>query len=39
LNNSITHVDFMIGSDKMNIDGVKEDGSTEAVFRDGGWAF
>jgi len=39
LNNSITHVDFMIGSDKMNIDGVKEDGSTDAVFRDGGWAF
>ncbi len=39
LNNSITHVDFMIGSDKMNIDGIKEDGSTEPVFRDGGWAF
>ncbi|WP_317949864.1 aminopeptidase, partial [Rossellomorea marisflavi] len=39
LNNSITHVDFMIGSDKMNIDGIKEDGSSEPVFRDGGWAF
>ncbi|VXC47736.1 aminopeptidase [Bacillus sp. 349Y] len=39
LNNSITHVDFMIGSDKMNIDGIKEDGSSEPVFRNGGWAF
>ncbi|MDW4525162.1 aminopeptidase [Rossellomorea marisflavi] len=39
LNNSITHVDFMIGSDKMSIDGIKEDGSSEPVFRNGGWAF
>ncbi|TQR15282.1 aminopeptidase [Psychrobacillus soli] len=39
LNESITHVDFMIGSDKMNIDGIKEDGSLEPIFRDGNWAF
>ena len=26
-NNSLTHVDFMIGSSKMDIDGIKEDGS------------
>jgi aminopeptidase len=39
LNKSITHVDFMIGSDKMDIDGITADGKTEAVFRDGNWAF
>ncbi|MBE1555878.1 aminopeptidase [Sporosarcina limicola] len=39
LNQSITHVDFMIGSDKMDIDGILDDGSTEAVFRSGNWAF
>ncbi|MBU8880491.1 aminopeptidase [Bacillus sp. FJAT-29790] len=39
LNDSLTHVDFMIGSAKMDIDGVKEDGTTEPVFRNGDWAF
>ena len=39
LNQSITHVDFMIGSAEMNIDGIKEDGTVEAVFRNGNWAF
>lgn len=39
LNESITHVDFMIGSEKMNIDGIKEDGTVEAIFRNGEWAF
>lgn len=39
INDSMVHVDFMIGSDKINIDGIKADGSTEAVFRDGAWAF
>jgi len=39
VNESITHVDFMIGSDKMDIDGMKEDGTTEAIFRNGNWAF
>ncbi|MDN6161522.1 MAG: aminopeptidase [Atopostipes sp.] len=38
LNESDTHVDFMIGSDKMDVDGIKEDGSTVPVFRDGSWA-
>ncbi|MDN6195213.1 MAG: aminopeptidase [Atopostipes suicloacalis] len=38
LNESNTHVDFMIGSDKMDIDGIKEDGSTVPVFRNGSWA-
>lgn len=39
LNESITHVDFMIGSAEMNIDGITEDGQAEAVFRNGNWAF
>ncbi len=38
-NNSLTHVDFMIGSSKMDIDGIKEDGSHEPVMRKGEWAF
>ncbi|HLR89242.1 MAG TPA: aminopeptidase [Atopostipes sp.] len=38
LNESNTHVDFMIGSDQMDIDGIKEDGSTVPVFRNGTWA-
>lgn len=38
LNRSQTHVDFMVGSDKMNIDGIKEDGTIVPVFRNGGWA-
>lgn len=38
VNDSLTHVDFMIGSEKLDIDGVLEDGSTEAVFRNGTWA-
>ncbi|MCH7323222.1 aminopeptidase [Solibacillus sp. MA9] len=39
LNQSITHVDFMIGSDKMNIDGITAAGTAEPVFRNGNWAF
>ena len=39
VNDSLTHVDFMIGSSELDIDGVLPDGSTEAVFRKGAWAF
>ncbi|WP_108671061.1 aminopeptidase [Peribacillus acanthi] len=39
LNESLTHVDFMIGSAEMDIDGVTEDGKSEAIFRNGNWAF
>lgn len=39
VNDSLTHVDFMIGSDELDIDGVTADGQTEAVFRKGAWAF
>ncbi|APC49818.1 aminopeptidase [Virgibacillus halodenitrificans] len=38
VNDSLAHVDFMIGSKELDIDGVHEDGSTEAVFRNGTWA-
>lgn len=38
LNQSMTHVDFMIGSEKMDIDGITADGNVEAVFRNGNWA-
>ncbi|MBU5444405.1 aminopeptidase [Paenibacillus sp. MSJ-34] len=38
VNSSIAHVDFMIGSAVMDIDGIHRDGSVEPVFRQGGWA-
>ena len=38
MNTSIVHVDFMIGSDKMNIDGIKQDGTIVPIFRNGDWA-
>ncbi|MFB9990769.1 aminopeptidase [Deinococcus oregonensis] len=36
-NHSLIHVDWMIGSPGMNVDGVREDGSREALMRDGEW--
>ncbi|EZX15772.1 hypothetical protein V070_02714 [Staphylococcus aureus C0673] len=39
LNDSTTHVDFMIGSKDLAIDGILENGEKEPVFRDGNWAF
>lgn len=38
LNRSQTHVDFMVGSNQMDIDGIREDGSTVPIFRNGDWA-
>jgi aminopeptidase len=38
-NQSLIHVDFMIGSGQMDVDGVAENGSVEPVMRDGNWAF
>lgn len=37
VNDSLIHVDFMIGSDQLDIDGVKQDGTTEPIFRNGTW--
>ncbi|HEX6923649.1 MAG TPA: aminopeptidase, partial [Bacillales bacterium] len=38
-NDSLTHVDFMVGSDQLDIDGETGDGKKEPVFRNGNWAF
>ena len=38
INFSQAHVDFMVGSADMNIDGVKKDGTIVPVFRNGDWA-
>ena len=39
INDSMEHVDFMIGYEGLDIDAVTRDGSTVPVFRDGKWAF
>ena len=39
INDSMIHVDFMIGCDSMNIDAVCEDGKVVPIFRNGNWAF
>ncbi|MDF2668343.1 MAG: peptidase aminopeptidase [Paenibacillus sp.] len=39
VNTSLTHVDFMVGSAEMNIDGITADGTREPIFRNGNWAF
>ena len=36
-NESMIHVDFMIGSAQLNIDGEKADGTIEPIFRAGDW--
>ncbi len=38
INDSIIHVDFMIGADDLSIDGICPDGRTVPVFRNGTWA-
>ena len=38
INDSIIHVDFMIGADDLSIDGIRADGSKSAIFRNGTWA-
>jgi len=37
LNRSAIHVDFMVGSDAMEVDGLTADGGTIAVLRGGAW--
>ncbi len=36
-NNSMIHVDFMIGSSEMDVDGIRADGTAEPVMRQGEW--
>ena len=39
INESMIHVDFMIGCDTMNIDATTRDGRIVPIFRNGNWAF
>ena len=39
INDSMIHVDFMIGYEGLNIDAVTRDGKTVPIFRKGTWAF
>lgn len=39
INDSMIHVDFMIGSENLAIDAVTKDGRILPIFRDGNWAF
>ena len=39
INDSMIHVDFMIGTEDLNIDAKTRDGRTVPVFRNGNWAF
>ena len=39
VNDSMIHVDFMIGSEDLSIDAICENGNTVPVFRNGNWAF
>ncbi len=38
INDSLVHVDFMIGCKSMSIDGITESGETVPIFRKGSWA-
>ena len=37
VNQSVVHVDFMIGSPELEVDGITSDGRTEPVLRNGAW--
>ncbi len=38
-NESNIHTDFMIGSGELDVEGIKADGTTEAIMRNGEWIF
>jgi len=38
-NDSLIHIDFMIGSGEIDVDGILENGTSEPVMRNGEWAF
>jgi aminopeptidase len=38
VNTSLIHVDWMIGSAELDIDGISKDGKTEPLMRKGEWA-
>ena len=39
INDSMIHVDFMIGSKDMSIVGITSSGEEIQIFKDGNWAF
>lgn len=39
VNDSLTHVDFMVGSSKMDIVGITKSGKEVQIFKGGNWAF
>ncbi len=39
VNDSLIHVDFMIGSDQVDVDGIMPDGSVLPLIKNGDWAF
>lgn len=39
VNNSLTHVDFMVGSSDLSIIGKTQDGEEIKIFENGNWAF
>ncbi len=39
INDSVIHVDFMIGSKDLEITGIAENGTRVVLFKDGNWAF
>ena len=39
VNQSLVHVDFMVGTRDLRIEGIRKDGSRAPVFEDGVWAF
>jgi aminopeptidase len=38
VNQSLTHVDFMVGSSDLSVTGINKDGNTVVIFKDGNWA-
>ncbi len=39
INDSMIHVDFMIGSKDLEITGITKNGDRVAIFKNGNWAF
>ena len=39
INDSVTHVDFMIGTSDLSIVGIDKDGNEVQIFENGEWAF
>ena len=39
VNDSAIHVDFMIGTDDLDIIGITDTGARVQIFKDGNWAF